>query len=442
MCSAYDYKKGGFYLDYEESLQYISEFPRVKKEASLDGMRALLKELGSPEKELKTINVAGTNGKGSTVAMLSSILSTAGYKTGRYVSPYVLEFRERMMINGKMIGRKCLAKILSEVKEKADVLSEKGILFNAFDITTAAAFCWFANEKCDIVVLETGLGGRLDATNTVPEPILQIITAIDLDHTELLGNTIEEITAEKCGIMRNGCTLLTSPGQNPKAVAVMINKCAEYNATFVTGSAGKGKVISQSAGETELMVGKMELTVPLAGEHQISNVLTVLSAVDVLRDKHFAIEDEHIVEGISAVRFPARFEQCSKSPTVILDGAHNPQAAKALGENVKKLLSGRKILLCGMMADKDCRSVMGILAPLFDKIITVPVNNPRAISPVELAEIAKEFCKDAAAEEDAKSALENALASLSEDENLVVAGSLYLASELRPILMRFKGKEE
>lgn len=442
MCPALDFLKGGLVLDYEESLKYISEFPRIKKEASLNGMRALLKELGFPEKELKTINVAGTNGKGSTVAMLSSILSTAGYKTGRYISPYVLEFRERMTVNGKMIGRKCLAKILSEVKEKADALSEKGIKFNAFDITTAAAFCWFADEKCDIVVLETGLGGRLDATNTVPEPVLQIITAIDLDHTELLGNTVEEITAEKCGIMRENCTLLTSPGQNPKAVSVMINKCAEYNATFVTGSAGRGKVISQSVGETELLVGKTELTIPLAGEHQINNTLTVLSAVDVLRDKHFEIKDEHIVEGIAAVRFPARFELCSKSPTVILDGAHNPQAAKALGENIKRFLKGRKILLCGMMADKDCKGVIGMIAPLFDKVITVPVNNPRAISPKELAKTASEFCNDVVAENDAKAALERTLASLSETDNLVVAGSLYLASELRPILMRFKGKEE
>ena len=297
-------------MEYEESLEYIANFPRFKKEPGLEGMYELLKALGDPQKSLKTINIAGTNGKGSVVSMLASVLSTAGYKTGRYISPYVLEFRERMMINGKMIGKKRLVKVVEAVKEKADMLIEKGVMLNGFEITTAVAFLWFAEENCDVVVLETGLGGRFDATNTVPSPILQIITAVGLDHMAQLGNTVEEITAEKCGIMREGCTLLTSPGQDPRAVTVMINKCAEMNATFITGSAGKGKIVSMGVDGTELLVGKTELTIPLVGKHQINNALTVVSAVDVLREKHFNITDEHVVEGIAATKFPARFELC------------------------------------------------------------------------------------------------------------------------------------
>lgn len=429
-------------MDFEESVKYITEYPRFKKNPSLDGIKALLSALGNPENRIKTINVAGTNGKGSTVAMLASVLSTAGYKTGRYVSPFVLEFRERMMINGKMIGRKRLAKIMSTVREHADALREQGTVLNAFEVTTAAALLWFAEEECDVVVLEAGIGGRLDATNAVPEPILQIITAVGLDHTAQLGSTVAEITAEKCGIMRPGCTLLTCPNQNAEAKAVMINKCAELEATFVMGSAGKGKIVAQSAEGTDLLVGKTELAIPFGGEHQINNALTVVSAVDILREKGFAISDEQLIEGIAAAKFPARFEVCSKDPLVILDGAHNPHAAAALASGIKKFLPEKRTLLCGMMADKDCAGVMNTLAPLFEQVITVPVQSPRAISPAELAALAAPYCKSVFTAENAAQALDAALAALKPGEALVVAGSLYLASELRPQLMRFKGKSE
>lgn len=429
-------------MDFEESVKYITEYPRFKKNPSLDGIKALLSALGNPENRIKTINVAGTNGKGSTVAMLASVLSTAGYKTGRYVSPFVLEFRERMMINGKMIGRKRLAKIMSTVREHADALREQGTVLNAFEVTTAAALLWFAEEECDVVVLEAGIGGRLDATNAVPEPILQIITAVGLDHTAQLGSTVAEITAEKCGIMRPGCTLLTCPNQNAEAKAVMINKCAELEATFVMGSAGKGKIVAQSAEGTDLLVGKTELAIPFGGEHQINNALTVVSAVDILREKGFAISDEQLIEGIAAAKFPARFEVCSKDPLVILDGAHNPHAAAALASGIKKFLPEKRTLLCGMMADKDCAGVMSTLAPLFERVIAVPVQSPRAISPAELAALAAPYCKSVFTAENAAQALDAALAALNPGEALVVAGSLYLASELRPQLMRFKGKSE
>lgn len=429
-------------MDFEESVKYITEYPRFKKNPSLDGIKALLSALGNPENRIKTINVAGTNGKGSTVAMLASVLSTAGYKTGRYVSPFVLEFRERIMINGKMIGRKRLAKIMSTVREHADALREQGTVLNAFEVTTAAALLWFAEEECDVVVLEAGIGGRLDATNAVPEPILQIITAVGLDHTAQLGSTVAEITAEKCGIMRPGCTLLTCPNQDPAAKAVMINKCAELEATFVMGSAGKGKIVAQSAEGTDLLVGKTELAIPFGGEHQINNALTVVSAVDILREKGFAISDEQLIEGIAAAKFPARFEVCSKDPLVILDGAHNPQAAAALASGIKKFLPEKRTLLCGMMADKDCAGVMSTLAPLFERVIAVPVQSPRAISPAELAALAVPYCKSVFTAENAAQALDAALAALKPGEALVVAGSLYLASELRPQLMRFKGKSE
>lgn len=427
-------------MNYEESLSYISNFPRFKKEPSLNEMNALLSRLNNPQNKLKSINVAGTNGKGSTVTMLATVLSTAGYKTGRYISPYVLEFRERMMINGKMIGKKRLAALTERVKNEADALIEQGIVLNAFEITTAIAMLWFTEEKCDFVVLEAGLGGRFDATNTVPNPILQIITAIGLDHMEQLGDTIAKITAEKCGIMRKNCTLLTSPGQSREALAVMINKCAELDATFVTGSAGRAQVLSCDVAGMDVLVGKTQLSLSLGGRHQINNMLTVVSAVSILQENHIAaIKDEHLVEGIAATKFPARFELCSKSPVVILDGAHNPQAAKALEENTKEFLPQKRTLLCGMMADKDCESAMAELAPIFEHVITVPVNNPRAVSPEELAKIASKYCNNVESKPNAEEALNDVLRNLKEDEALVVAGSLYLASELRPILMRFKG---
>lgn len=428
-------------MDYEESLQYILNFPRLKKDPSLREIKALLAELDHPEEKLRAIHVAGTNGKGSTVTFLANILSEAGYKTGRYISPFVLEFRERMSIDGKMIGRKRLAKIMSTVREKVELLEEQGMVLNAFEVTTAVAFLWFAEENCDFVVLETGLGGRLDATNTVPAPILHIITAIGLDHTEILGDTIEKITAEKCGILREDCTLLTPPDQDPRAKQVMVKACMEKNATFVTGCADSGKLVSFGVEGMELRVGKMELSIPLVGRYQISNVLTVLSAVEILREQHIEIKDEHVVEGIANTKFPARFELCSKKPIVILDGAHNPQAANALAQNVEELLPEKRILLCGWMADKDYRTVASVLAPHFQKIVTVPVGNSRALSPEDLAEVMRSYCADVTAKNSAKEALSEVLENLAEDEALVVAGSFYLASELRPLLMRYKGKE-
>lgn len=427
-------------MDYEESIRYISEFPRFKKEPSLESIRLLLDALGNPERGIKAIHVAGTNGKGSTVTMLQSILTAAGYKTGRYVSPYVLEFRERMTIGGKMIGRKRLAAIMTRVSAEADRLIERGKLLNAFEVTTAAAFLWFYEENCDFVVVEAGLGGRLDATNTIPEPVLQIITAVGLDHMEVLGDTIGKIAAEKCGILRKGCNFLTSPGQDPEALAVMTEKAMEYEATFTIAPRDIGMLFSESAEGTELLVGKTELWIPLAGRHQLSNVSTVLSAVDILRENHIAkIRDEDVLNGIASVRFPARFEMCCSEPLVILDGAHNPQAAKALAENVEAFLPRKRKLLCGMMADKDCNRVMEILAPHFGEVICVPVQSPRAIDPGDLSELAGTYCGRVSVKSDAREALDEVLEGLEKDESLVVAGSLYLASELRPQLMRYNG---
>lgn len=427
-------------MEYEESIAYIKEFPRFKKDASLDAMKLLLHGLGDPQNDIRAVHVAGTNGKGSTVTMLASVLTAAGYKTGRYISPYVLEFRERMMIGSKMIGRKRLASIMTRVREQADTLISQGQLLNAFDVTTAAAFLWFSEEKCDFVVVETGLGGRLDATNTIPEPVLHIITAVGLDHMEVLGDTVEKIAQEKCGIMRPGCRLLTSPGQDPKVLAVMAQKAMELEATFTIAPKECGTVISESCEGTELLAGKKELWIPLAGRHQILNVSTVLSAVDILNENHIArIPDESVLEGIANVRFPARFEMCSKVPLTVLDGAHNPQAAAALAENVRRFITGRKILLIGMMADKDVRTTLEILCPEFDEIIAVPVESPRAMDPGDLSEIAGEFCRKVSVMSDAKEALDGVLAGLSAGESLVVAGSLYLASELRPQLMRYRG---
>jgi dihydrofolate synthase/folylpolyglutamate synthase len=268
---------------------------------------------------------------------------------------------------------------------------------------------------------------------------LQIITAVGLDHTEILGDTLAKITAEKCGILRPGCTLLTSPGQEQEVLTTMLNICADLDATFVTGAAGKAKLVSEDVSGMDILVGKTELSLSLGGKHQINNLLTVYSAVSILREKHFVIKDEHLVEGIAATKFPARFELCSKEPVVILDGAHNPQAAKALAVNVDAFLPKKRTLLCGMMADKDCETVMAELAPHFEHVITVPVQNPRMVKPEELAKLAAKYCGSVEAKENAKEALAETLENLKDDEALVVAGSLYLASELRPMLMKFKG---
>lgn len=407
-------------MDYNETLEYIHSLPRFSESAGLERIRRLLSCLGNPQNDLKFIHIAGTNGKGSVCAMLANTLKLAGYKTGLYISPFITCFRERMQINGEYISE-------SELAEITQLVRSVSVKVNEFEFITAVAFLFFKKHGCDVVVLETGLGGRLDATNVIDTPLCSVITGIGLDHTAVLGETLEEIAKEKCGIIKNGAPVFTTYNQPTAAMRVI----SQYPSVTKPDIASLSDCVSNTDGNTFIYKGERYET-SLVGEYQIENALL---AIEVLLCCGLDIGTEKIKAGLKTAVFPARLEIISKKPLVLLDGAHNPHGAAALAREMKKLSD--VTLVIGMMRDKNYGEVMGILAPLCQKIITVTVEeNPRSVSADELKTTAEEFCTDVTAAENYTAAL-----ALTENDNtVVISGSLYLASGIRDAALKFYNK--
>ena len=398
-------------MNYNEALDYIHSLLRFGSRPGLERIKELLDELGNPQNDLKFIHVAGTNGKGSVCAMLASSLKAAGYKTGLYISPFITCFRERIQINGNFISESELAELTERVKSV-------GIEVTEFEFITALAFLYFKNKGCDIVVLETGLGGRLDATNVIECPDAAVITGIGLDHTGVLGDTIEQIAAEKCGIIKKGCRLFTTYNQPPQALQV-ISSFAEP----IVPDLLKLKPLNSDLTGSEFIYKGERFKVSLVGLHQIENAMLV---IETLRGCQLPVSDDAIKRGISTVSFPARLEVLSYEPLVMLDGAHNPHGARALSAEMQKY--NDITLITGMMADKDCEQVIALIAPLCKKIITVTVKeNMRSIEANELAEISSRYCNDVTA----AASYDEALALCKNDKTIFISGSLYLAGAIR-----------
>lgn len=405
------------YMNYSDALNYIHSLEVFGSRPGLTRISELLKVLGNPQNDIKFIHVAGTNGKGSVCTMTSYALRSAGYKTGLYISPYVTCFRERIQINGEYIDEETLARLTEKVKNT-------GIEVTEFEFITAVAFLYYKEQNCDVVVLEAGLGGRLDATNVIEKPLLSVITGIDMDHTGVLGDTYEKIAHEKCGIIKNGCPVCTTYKQRPEVMKVI----SGYKSPIVPDEAQLKVLDCNLSGNKFIYKGK-EYSTTLIGEHQIENAILV---IEVLENCGLPVSYEQIKEGIAQTTFPARLERISKTPTVLLDGAHNPHGAKALERVLAKL--DNITLIMGMMKDKDCEEVVKILVPHCNRVLTVTVNeNPRTISGGDLAVLASKYCKDVTPCE----SYDDALKKVRGEETIVIAGSLYLASAIRPLAIEF-----
>lgn len=419
-------------MTYEEALSYIHSLTRFRADAGLDRMRRLMDLLGNPQNQLKCVHVVGTNGKGSTCAVLSSILHEAGYKTGLFTSPFILDFCERMQTGGKMIPRERLAALTEQVKPFAEQIGE----IKEFEFITALAFLWFAEQNCDITVLEAGMGGASDPTNLIPKPLAAVITSIGLDHTEVLGDTVEKIAREKSGIIKEGALVVTCPNQDPQAFAVIREQTlARHGVLIQENLEAVGQVHSDISG-TDLCWQGLHLHIPLAGKHQISNTLTALAAIKQLSKIGFPrlSDSEVLVRGVAAARIPARMELLSRDPLVILDGAHNPQGAAALADALS-LLDGRPVTaVMGMLADKNVDETLRVLAPRFARMICVTPHSLRALDAHELAARADRLGLRASAAHSAAEAWELSRAvAAAEHGAVVICGSLYLASELRAV---------
>lgn len=419
-------------MTYEEALQKINSRLLFGIKPGLERIEALCKKLGDPQKKPRFVHVAGTNGKGTTCTLIASVLKAAGYRTGLYTSPYVLDFRERFRIDGEMIPEAELIEEVERVSPIADELEAKGETITEFEFITALAFDWFARRDCDFVVLETGLGGRADATNIIDTPEAAAIASISLDHTAVLGDTYAKIAFEKAGIIKKGGDIVLYPVQEPSVFETIESACNERGAHLHIPDEKNMQVNGTALTGTALTWRGLPLTLPFTGAHQVHNAATALTVLDVLREKHANITDEALQKGFASAYIPARMEILSQKPLALLDGGHNPGCASALHEVLKTHLSGRHITaIMGMMADKDSMRYLELTAPHFERIITVQPQNPRSLSAEALADEAKHFCKDVQPAQSMKDAIEKA--TVSGDEVLVICGSFFLASEIRDL---------
>lgn len=401
-------------MNYSQTLEYIHSLGRFSLPAGLDRISRVLAYLGNPQNRFKSIHIAGTNGKGSVTSMCASALSCAGYKTGVFVSPYIIDFRERIQINGEFISEGDLCRL-------AEKVIESGIKLCEFEFITAVAFLYFAEQNVDIAVVETGLGGRLDATNTLENVLVSAITKIGLDHTAVLGDTIEQIASEKCGIIKGGKTI-TSPNQDEKALSIIKNHAHDVIIPDMNRLTNIG---SFTVGNTFIYKDKQYET-GLSGEFQIENAVT---AIEILLSCGITISYEAIKEGLRKAFIPARAEVICESPLVVLDGAHNPDGAAVLGDIMSRQCDITAII--GVMQDKDYGAVLEKTLPLCKRVICVKAADmPRALEAEALCSEAKRFCENVVV---AKS-YSHALSLVSKDETLFVFGSLYLASGIRDLL--------
>lgn len=420
-------------MNYTETLSWIHGTERFGSRLGLGRMGRLLHRMGDPHLKVPFIHVAGTNGKGSTTTLIASALTAGGFKTGKFISPYILEFRERMQIDGEMIPEETLAELATRLRPIAEEFKAAGDPVTEFELVTVLGLCWFAEQNCDIAVLEVGLGGRLDATNIIPPPVVAVITRIDYDHTAILGDTLSAIAGEKCGIVKRGSTVISYPDQAEEALSVIRRRTEEENDPLLLPDLSQLTVLSSGLCGSRFCYRGEEYSIPLPGPHQVLNAVTALEALKALSNTRFAVSPQEIAAGFAAARFPARLELLRQSPPVLLDGAHNPNGGCALCDAVKSLGLHDLTAVVGMLRDKDCLPVLQMMAPYCARMIVTTVPNPRSYPAEVFAGLARSVCPRVTVCPDCQEAARLALA---EGENgVLVFGSLYLASAVRPVML-------
>ena len=420
-------------MNFEQTVYYIENSMRFGCRPGLERTAKLLELLGNPHQKLKCIHIAGTNGKGSTTAMLSNILKHAGYRAGTYTSPHLYKITERMLINGEQISEDNFTKYANMVIEKMQYMEANHMeVPTQFEMLTAMAFLYFEEMKVDAAVIEVGLGGLYDATNVI-DAILSVITSISYDHTDILGDTIEQIAEEKAGIIKQNTTVVLYPQLYPAAAQIVEEECSRKHCKLVKVLAEQAKPVSfdimgqsfdYSYGDRTLK----QLTVPLLGDHQIKNTTVAVTAALELAKMGYRIEEEHIREGLRRVEWPCRLSVVSKEPLIIIDGAHNEDGVNSLKAAIEKYLKDMKItLLIGMLGDKNYAYAVEQLVPLAHRVIASEPISPRALKAADMAEMAKKYISAVEAEADIIRAIEKAKAQVEAEGVIIICGSLYLA---------------
>ena len=424
-------------MNYEEALRYIHAVSWKGSVPGLERITELMGRLGNPEKGLKFLHIVGTNGKGSTAAALASVLTRAGYRTGLFISPYVIDFRERMQLDGEMISREALAAETEAVRPFAEAMGDHP---TEFELITGIALKWFADEGADIVVLEAGMGGELDATNVIPAPEAAVFTNIGLDHTEYLGSTVEAIARTKAGILKPGCAAALYPNE-PGVRAVIGGLCREKDIPLCRAEPETLIPLGRDLSGQRLLWKGLPLVLPLLGEHQRKNLSLVLAVLELLRDRGWVVPDAAIQAGVKAVRWPGRFEVLGREPLFALDGGHNPQCMDALWDAANDYLAGRELsVITGVLADKDYAAMYDRTARLASRFYTLTPSNPRALDGAALAEVLAPYGKPVTVCQSPAEAVRLALAATPKNGAVLAYGSLYLASEIRMAYLAASGK--
>ena len=416
----------------EEVLSYIHAFYRSTGKPGLHRIRAMLAQIGNPEKKLKFIHIAGTNGKGSTAAMTASILQQAGYRTGLFTSPFIYRFNERMQINGQQIPDEEVIRLAERMQPVVENLEEKP---SEFELDCCMAFTYFLEQKCDIVVLEVGMGGLTDPTNIIGVPEVAVITNIGLDHTDALGDTVEKIAANKAGIFKEGGSAVVYRS-TPSVENVYETVCAERNVKLRKADFDSIRLVSHSLEGQVFDCGQRKgLVLPLLGDHQLHNAAVVLSVVDTLVDQGWQISEEQIREGLRRTSWPGRFDVVRKDPLFVIDGGHNPQCIEALVTNIRDYLTGRRVIaLTGVLADKDYGDMYRPVMPLVEKFVCITPLSPRRLAAAELAEHLAQAGASTVACEDMVDGVRTAMELAGKDGVVLCFGSLYSIGAIRDAL--------
>jgi len=415
-------------MNAKEAIDYIENYTWSTTKLGLERTRELLSKLGDPQKKLKFIHVTGSNGKGSTCAMLASIFEQAGYKVGLYTSPYIEDFCERIQINGQNIPGDTLAKITDKVKLVAESMEDHP---SQFELVTAIGMLYFLEEHVDIIMLEVGMGGALDSTNVIDPPELAIVTNIGLEHTEYLGKTLEAIATTKAGIIKTGCNCVCYDGA-PEVTEVIKSDCKAKNVTLTCCDFTKIDFGEETLDGQRFNYEGEEYKIKLLGPHQLCNTCVVIEAVKAMRTRGWNISQDALKEGLILTRWPARFEVLGYDPLFILDGGHNPQCAEALAKSIENTLNGRKVVfLMGVLADKDYEGILSYIMPYAQEFVCLTPFSDRALDKHEFAKYLESKGLKATVAEDVPEGIKLAQKLAGKDGTVVGFGSLYIAGYIR-----------
>lgn len=423
-------------MNYNEAIDYLYSLTGAGAKPGLERIKNLMERLGNPQNHLKFVHVAGTNGKGSTSAFISNVLLCAGYSTGLYTSPHLERFNERIRLNGREIADEELTLYVERIKKVIDRMTEDGLEHpSVFEAITALAFLYYYEKKCDVVVLEVGMGGRFDATNVISESLVSVITKIAMDHMEVLGDTLAKIAFEKAGIIKKDGVVVTYP-QEDSALSTIESVCREKNAAVFYA-------VPEEFEKAELKPGLLCLKHPrygnietaVTGTHQVYNAAVALKTIEVLRDKGFHITDSQIIEGFKQTSWPGRFELLRRNPDFYIDGAHNPDGVRSFIDTFRSIYPDKKAtIIFGVMKDKEYDTMLRELSAITKRFIAVSPDYPRALDKEKLVKNMAKYCNYVEYSDTIEEAVEKALSSAGNGDVIAALGSLYYIGDIRTMI--------